>query len=188
MLKKILRILLKLLITFIILFLIIYACRDEVIENYISTILTERYFEGTGHSSEVVINKWDEHDNLTLDTFTNDAYDIRVGSRIRGSYQSYWDSSYYWLSFSYKTFSTNCKEDNESNIVLPYILNSPHWWPRELGETIIPAILRTNRSNYKFYRCRAEFNSRYYSYFEYFAIDNKTKKGYYWRTTRGSID
>ncbi|MCG6552812.1 MAG: hypothetical protein L7F77_10825 [Candidatus Magnetominusculus sp. LBB02] len=194
MLKKIFKIFIKiLLILFAILYLITEACRDDVILDHGSP-RTEIYFEGTGHSSEVILENVPPYHNtknsgkLKLDNFTKDAYDIRLSWQHILDDIPYWRVSHYWLSFSFETFSTYCTEDNESNIMLPYILNSPQWWPRELGETIIPTIFTKNRSNYKFYLCRVDIPSRGYSYYEYFAIDNKTKKGYYWKTTRGSID
>ncbi|MCG6552813.1 MAG: hypothetical protein L7F77_10830, partial [Candidatus Magnetominusculus sp. LBB02] len=137
MLKKILRKLLKLLlIPLAILDLIAYSCRDDVIEYHISKIPTEMYFEGTGHSDEVVIDTAPPYDyqniensgKLKLDNFTKDAYDIRVHSHPILHKDPYWVAVHYWLTFSFETFSTYCKEDNESNIMLPYILNSPEWW------------------------------------------------------------
>ncbi|KWT78409.1 hypothetical protein [Candidatus Magnetominusculus xianensis] len=195
MLKKILQILLIVLLLAIIIsllpigfvFLMSGLLKDNVIEDYIFMSQTERYFEGTGHCDDVILTGSNiKFYRLKLDNFTKDAYDIVVSSLVEGS-GHYWDSPHYWLRFSYETFSTYCPEVDESKTAMPYLLLSPDWWPRELGKYFIPTMRSINRSNYKFYCCDATRISYGYAYFEYFAVDNITKKGYYWRTMRTNM-
>ncbi|MBF0487979.1 MAG: hypothetical protein HQK98_07435 [Nitrospirae bacterium] len=190
MLKATFRILLKLILLAMMFGLLMAeTCKDDVVEEYLINVSTGRYFEGTGHSEEVILDGSDyKFYRLKLDNFTKDAYDILVSSLVIGSGQPYWDTPHYWLRFSYETFSTYCTEVDKSKTVMPYILLSPDWWPWELGKHFIPTMRSINRSNFKFYRCSISRYRKGYSYFEYFAIDNKTKTGYYWRTTRGAID
>ncbi|KWT88542.1 hypothetical protein [Candidatus Magnetominusculus xianensis] len=186
--KNLLISLIRKLIYFVIFILIlIKACEDDIIEDYyIWSGWRTLYFNEPGQSDQVLLNAhYDGTDLIKLDNFTKDAYDIKVFTKAR---TKYWLGVYYWLSFRYETFSTYCTEVDESKTAFPYSLMSPSWWPDELQKPFFEPLREPNRSNYKFYRCRA-FNVAYRdSVFEYFAIDNKTKKGYYWKTVRKDKD
>jgi hypothetical protein len=143
----------------------------------------ETYYNGTGHSNKVILDSNEVLlDNgsmyikilLILDNITTDAYDIRERFDDNITYRRL----YYWLSFNYIMFSTNCKEVNKDMIVFPISISSPNWWPDDLKNSFFPR----NRSKYKFYRCRASYAGAGLSFFQYFAFDNITKRGYYWNT------
>ncbi|WP_420265274.1 hypothetical protein [Candidatus Magnetominusculus dajiuhuensis] len=133
----------------------------------------ENFYNGTGHGSKVILDNGSEHRyRVTLDNFTKDAFDIRERFDVPKT------SFYYWLSFNYLTVSTSCREVNNNMVVFPNSISSPKWWPNDL----IGLFSSTNKSRYKFYRCLASDIGSEYSYFEYLAIDNATKKGFYWKT------
>jgi hypothetical protein len=178
----------KRLIYFVFIILILSkACEDDIIEDYLTRGWRTTYYNGTGHSGNVILNAlYDNSNMIKLDNFTKDAYDITVYTE---AHEDYWTSAYSWVSFRYETFSTYCTEVDESKTAFPYSLMSPGWWPDELKKPFFKPIRQPNRSRYQFYRCRAYNNFAYRdSLFEYFAIDNKTKKGYYWKTVRKDKD
>ncbi|MCG6552535.1 MAG: hypothetical protein L7F77_09425 [Candidatus Magnetominusculus sp. LBB02] len=161
------------------------ACEDEIFTHltYYKDKWLETYYNGPGHGNKVELVSYPLRlDNgsikveifLTLDNVTRDAFNIRerfenseIHSRI-----------YYWLSFNYKTFSTNCKEVSKDMVAYPISISSPSWWPDDLKKSFFPI----NRSKYKYYRCRAGYAGYELSFFQYFAIDNATKEAYYWHT------
>ncbi|MBF0568508.1 MAG: hypothetical protein HQK95_06515 [Nitrospirae bacterium] len=183
LLKKIFR---KLIYIVIIYLVLLKACEDDIISDYINRGWQTIYFKGTGHSGEVRLDAdYDGRNLIKLDNFTKDAYDIMIFTE---AHRDYWLDAYYWASFLYETFSTYCTEVDESKTAFPYSLMSPSWWPDELEKPFFEPFRQPNRSNYKFYRCRALNASYRDSFFEYFAIDDKSKKGYYWKTIRKDED
>ncbi|MCG6552532.1 MAG: hypothetical protein L7F77_09410 [Candidatus Magnetominusculus sp. LBB02] len=138
------------------------SCEDDVFLEMLSADWHDAYYRGSGH-----------HNKVKLDNLTESAFDIR---------ERYNDNSAltYWLGFKYVTFSTNCKEVQESQTVFPHSVISPIWWPTNLQRTILPR----DRSRYKFYLCEAMSDVYVFTLYEYYAIDNKSKKGFYWHTRK----
>lgn len=138
------------------------SCEDDVFIEMFSAHWHDTYYKWAGH-----------HDKVKLNSLTESAFDIR---------ERYDDNSTlsYWLSFKYVTFSTNCKEVDESQTVFPHSIISPIWWPTNLQRTILPR----DRSNYKFYLCGTTPDFYIFTLYEYYAIDNKSKKGFYWQTRK----
>jgi hypothetical protein len=177
--KKLLK---PIILGFIVMIATISCDDDSMILHIIYDKWEETYYNEPGHSNKVALDsKKVILDNgsiyisiVTLDNFTKDAFDIR--ERFADNRSS--DSLHSWVSFKYLTFSTNCREVNKDMTVFPNSIISPKWWPDDLKRSIFPR----NRSKYKFYRCYAAFAGHGLSFFHYFAIDNTTKTGYYWRT------
>ncbi len=178
----------KILLCSVIFVLIIQrACEDDIIrDTYVNFGWQTIIYKGTGHSDKVILDALYNNSNMVkLDNFTKDAYDIVIFTHDG---RDYWKLPYSWISFRYKTFSTYCTEVDESKTAFPYSLISPEWWPDELAKPFFEQNRQPNRSNYKFYRCNAVNYGYRESYFEYFAIDNKTKQGYFWKTIRKDKD
>ncbi|MCG6552529.1 MAG: hypothetical protein L7F77_09395 [Candidatus Magnetominusculus sp. LBB02] len=157
---------LNLMVSGLIVILSTIACeKDKGLETYIS---------GTGHANEVIFDNGSQRSHrVTLDNFTKDAFDIR-----EYFYNNRDDSLYYWLTFKYAAFATDCREVDEGMVVFPNSRKSPCWWPDNLKWSFF----RIGPSKYKFYRCRAGYAGYGLSFFEYFAIDNAIHTGYYWKT------
>lgn len=175
--------LIKPFILWIIVILTTISCEDDTLTHiiYYKDKWAETYYNGTGHSNKVVLDNGSKYRNIvTLDNFTKDAFDIR--ERFYDNRPN--DSIHYWLSFNYLMFSTSCKEVTKSMAVFPNSISSPNWWPDDLKKSFFSI----NLSRYKFYRCRAVFAGAGLSFFEYFAIDNTTKTGYYWKTLLHDTD
>lgn len=165
-LKIIIAELLKLLLVGLIVIVSTIACEKD---NGVET-----FYSGTGHTNKVIFDNGSEYRyRVTLDNFTKNAFDIR-----ERFYENVYDSLYYWLSFNYTTFSTECTEVNKNMVVFPKSRKSPCWWPDDLKWSFFPR----NILKYKFYRCFAGYAGYGLSFFEYFAIDNSTQTGYYWKT------
>ncbi|KWT86918.1 hypothetical protein [Candidatus Magnetominusculus xianensis] len=136
---------------------------EELSEFFSNNI--DRYYEGAGHSNETGVRG-----------FPADAFNVR--KRI-----NYDDALVIWLSFDFVTFNTTCREIEESTISFPLHYNCPRWWPTNLQKTLSPI----NRADYKFYSCGDKFYKPNYIYKEYYAIDNKSKHGYYWEIPNPNV-
>ncbi|KWT86919.1 hypothetical protein [Candidatus Magnetominusculus xianensis] len=175
----------------IVVFNTIITCEDEILLHIIDykDKWVETYYIGIGHGNKVMLDSYPyKLDNgsiqveilLTLDNVTKNSFEIRerfIDSEIH-------NRLYYWLSFKYKTFSTNCKEVRKDMVVFPVSISSPSWWPDDLKKSFF----KKNRTKYMFYRCRAGYAGYDLSFFQYFAIDNTNRTGYYWNTMLVNTD
>lgn len=130
---------------------------EELREFFSNNI--DRYYEGAGHSDETGVS-----------CFPADAFDIRKRLNC--------DSNLIvkWITFKFNNFSTNCKEIGEDMLYFLHPYDSPKWWPANLQKTFFPR----DRSEYKFYYCKDNSTYTNLFYLEFYAIDNKSKTGYYW--------
>ncbi|MBF0516513.1 MAG: hypothetical protein HQK97_05260 [Nitrospirae bacterium] len=149
----------------------IVSC-NEIMQIVLGEV-DETYYKGTGHGNRVIFDNKTVHTYvITLDNFTKDAFNIREQYDVPKT------SFYYWLSFNYLTLSTHCSKIGSDVIVFPSRILSPKWWPNALKSSP----LQIGRSKYNYYCCKAFDVGDEFSHFEYFAIDNISKKGYYWKT------